>query len=55
MGDKLVICKECGCQMAYVENKRKNEFYLIKVDTWVCTNCGRAVEETRKDPRYDYK
>lgn len=55
MGDKLVLCKECGYQMAFVENKRKNEFYSMKVDTWVCQQCGHTVEEPRKIPGFEYK
>lgn len=41
-------CKECNGVMQYVENKRWNETYIVKKDTWVCQRCRRTVEETRK-------
>jgi hypothetical protein len=50
-----VACKDCGWQMHYVENKRKNEFYSIKVDTWLCCNCNRIVEEPRVNKKFGVK
>lgn len=55
IGDEIVRCKACGGLMYYVENARLNEFWIQKVDTWVCGRCRKTIEEQRLDKKYVWK
>jgi hypothetical protein len=42
------MCKVCGRPLIMIENKKYNDFYLQKIDTFNCEYCGRTIEEARK-------